>query len=1811
MQKATNRQQLQQVHHAGSKADIADKALPKSRRLLSADEYADRVRNAAYPLAIALQSDAPLKRTTVNAAMTSAFGGSDAEGAWNRKDAYEAQEVALVMLLHSAARKLRSQSPEQVLEFVRKKQEQLPTQTVRTDSLIKFQQFSTPLPLSFLVLRAARVTPEDIVLEPSAGTGIMATMAKLNRAQVVVNEYADTRVALLKKIFSPGLVFNEKGEQIDNILPSGIVPSVVIANPPFSRSTTKDKTDRLTILKHLKSSFAKLACGGRMVLISGENFKPNAPSWKKSYQQFRERGDVKIVASYGIAGAAYRKNGTNFATRITVFDKVPEPNFTDTSMIDNRELRSSELFRLISALPARHPAPNKKLMFGLPKAIATYKPPPVPVNFAKPPPPQEEEVQQQQPLPLQQEEKSVSSKRSTGGLPEGMTPAPGLGRRKGQWLKRKKRKLEQEASSSALRSQTEQQAPPSPPLPTTVQPPSKLPQQEQKGEQNPEQQLALDTESLLPPPSTPPTTSRRSRSGKRARRMMPPLPAPPAPSTTAAPEDKAKAEFSVILAKPPTFAKKSVASTGQKREGSSSDNTTPEEPAEPKPKDEPAPAAVKSEPKELEPARDPTVTPVEYVTVEMPLNDFGGLEDECFESYQPKRISISGARPHPTDLVESSAMSAVLPPVPTYTPLLPKFVVEEGVLSNCQLETVIYAGEAHSSFLSGYYKRGENDDTLVPTSKDDSEGRQYRRGFFLGDSTGCGKGRQIAGVIADDFAQNLQGTKGRAIWVSKSSQLIEDAKRDWAALGGDPDEVFSLSSWKLGESVDRASGIMFVTYPTLRTERSGRSRYEQINDWLDSDFEGVIAFDEAHEMGGAVATKNKLGISKQPSQQGLKGIRLQNANPGAKVLYVSATAATEVSNLSYATRLGLWGTGEFPFDEREDFIDEIEKGGVVAMEVVARDLKALGLYISRVLSFKGVENELVKIPLTPEQKKIYNTYARGFQLIHKNMQAALVAAGIVNEDGEVLNRRAKASAISAFEGMKQRFFNHLLTAMKVPVLIEEIKKDLKGGKSVVVQIVSTNEALIGRKVQQIPEKERDNLNIDITPREALADFLNKSFPVNAYEEHEHDGRTYSEIATDSEGNNILSREAVEIRDKLIVDIALLPPLYGALEQLLFEFGEEGVAEITGRKQRILLNPETDSHYISKVPANAKGAETSAFMDGRKRILIFSEAGGTGRSYHADLTAINQQPRVHYVLEPGWTASKAIQGLGRTHRTNQAHAPLFRILSTDVLGELRFTSSICRRVNQLGALTRGQRQAAGQSIFDDSSNLESRYASRALDFLYDQVIADKLEGFSTAEFQDKTGLRLKTDQGENVFTRPPMTRFLNRLLALPIDEQNQLFSYFAKLHKGVIEAAKESGTYEAGMQELDGENFKLVNRELLYTHPVAGSSTTCSEVEVTKQVEVTPSSAALAEFEENTFRHVQDRNVFGLFFNKQSERVAFVEPTTSVTSDTGQTIGRVAIVRPTGTTRMHTKRFLSSQWQPIEKKEWVKKWDIEALNAPTTTTERTFIISGVLLPVWGIMQGGNSTVFQVQLDNGERLLGKVVRPVDLEKIHKAMKVASKVTLTPDEVFNAVLEDGQKIAIGSGISLSRSTVNDSHRIRVDTGRKGFINRGLLKRLEAAGCFSEILYGKIAVFISTSEFEGPSVTHALQEAFGSSVPTQSKTPMTPVTPAESSSTSDGGSSDSSTVKSAAIATGQAAENVDYPDSISSPELQALYLAVEQNEELALELDQTVRETKNADWRGHQIKERMLLSAIHKVVNDDGLTVSVFDAVKAQQAY
>ena len=56
----------------------------------------------------------------------------------------------------------------------------------------------------------------------------------------------------------------------------------------------------------------------------------------------------------------------------------------------------------------------------------------------------------------------------------------------------------------------------------------------------------------------------------------------------------------------------------------------------------------------------------------------------------------------------------------------------------------------------------------------------------------------------------------------------------------------------------------------------------------------------------------------------------------------SATGASDVNNLAYAVRLGLWGPGT-AFANREQFISEIRDGGIAAMELVARDPRRANL----------------------------------------------------------------------------------------------------------------------------------------------------------------------------------------------------------------------------------------------------------------------------------------------------------------------------------------------------------------------------------------------------------------------------------------------------------------------------------------------------------------------------------------------------------------------------------------------------------------------------------------------------------------------------------------------------------------------------------------------------------------------------------------------------------------------------------------------------------------------------------------------------
>ena len=215
----------------------------------------------------------------------------------------------------------RATSPAAMLPMLTKIASLLPTQTRRSLESESLQQFSTPIGLAFVASIAAAITPADVVLEPSAGTGLLAIFAELSGASLVLNEFAETRAGILGELFPGVSTTRYDAAHINDHLDAGIVPSVVLMNPPFSAAVHVDRRMADAALRHVASALARLPEGGRLVAISGASVAPDNPAWTASFTRLQEHG--RVVFSAAIDGAVYAKHGTTIDTRLTVIDRVP------------------------------------------------------------------------------------------------------------------------------------------------------------------------------------------------------------------------------------------------------------------------------------------------------------------------------------------------------------------------------------------------------------------------------------------------------------------------------------------------------------------------------------------------------------------------------------------------------------------------------------------------------------------------------------------------------------------------------------------------------------------------------------------------------------------------------------------------------------------------------------------------------------------------------------------------------------------------------------------------------------------------------------------------------------------------------------------------------------------------------------------------------------------------------------------------------------------------------------------------------------------------------------------------------------------------------------------------------------------------------------------------------------------------------------------------------------------------------------------------------------------------------------------------
>lgn len=1463
-----------------------------------------------------------------------AFGGTQAEGAYTPKDAADAIELGVNRYILDGLYQTLPDDPMGSLTKARMAVDQIRRQILdkipaqqnrRTEEQDEFQQFSTPPDLAFVMAMAANISPNDTVLEPSAGLGGIAVFAKNEGATVYANEYSKRRADILETLpFEK--VFVENAEQLNNILPASVKPTVVLMNPPFSSTAGRIPGERKSSnsIAHLEQALKRLAPGGRLVALIGKGKEAMGGETSKAVEAWIHAPGKVLLARIGVSGKGYKKYGTTYDNQILVFDKIASTG--QAAVIANVEDVRDAIPLLKEVRDARvHSSPQPTADQSGSEAAAR------PSQGAHRPG-----------QPLSPATDSLGARPAQGARPDRGSGSPSSPGGRGA----QSRPASATGGADVSHDDTR---------------PGGRGEQSQLGESVGE--------------------------GTEGSRMA-----------------------------------------GDRRPGSSVENGVGRVPTE---RDAPARATAEA----VEPGLDPS--------------DVGDLTDAVYETYRPKKLKIQGAKPHPGELVESAAMNAVDAPDITYQPDIPQGLITDGSVSIAQMEAVVAAGQAHEKIL--------------PSG--------VRQGFFVGDGTGVGKGREISTIILDNFRQGRK----KALWVSMKPDLIADAKRDWSGIHQNPDQIFGTTSAK--EPIANANGILFTTYAGLyqgteadrggalssRLDKKGdgtgrvASRLDQIVNWLGKDFEGVIAFDEAHAMGNASPDSGDgggRGGAKEASLTGLVGLELQKRIPLARIVYVSATGATEVANLAYAERLGMWGTGT-AFADRNTFIGKMKEGGLAAMELVAQNLKAMGLYLARQLSFRGVTYDKLEHQLTDKQRVMYDEIARAWQLVFRNMDAALKATG-GNE-----NARTKGAARGRFWSTQLGFYNQLLTSMLMPSVLADVQKRLDQGHAVVLQLVNTNEALAKRTRADDKQAGLDMDSLDLTPKRMLLrmllEYVDKAFPTQQFEQvMDADGKVTSQPVVDSQGSPVESAEAVAMKDALLRKLADLNVPEGALEQLLDTFGEKMVAEVTGRQTRDIRVTDADGN-ITKVSQTGRShkmrqADAKAFMDDKKQVLVFSAAGGTGMSYHADLSAKNQRKRIHYLIQPGWRADGAVQGFGRTHRSSQKQPPEYILATTDLKGHKRFISSVARRLNQLGALTKGQRQTGGQGFFSEEDNLEGPYAAGAMRALFMDLFRGRIEGMGWTDLvEQRMGLDNLVDKRTGTLLDekiPKLTQFMNRILSLEVNEQNQMFDAFHDRMRRAIELAASKGELDTGMETLDAAGVTFSKEETVYIHPESQSKTKLLDFEVTHNISFVP-------FEEAQ----KFQKLVGFVVGKKSGKVfAEVRPGTTSTDKAGEVHTDITLRSTVHWKSVYTiKEKVDKNYEPVDTAIARAKWREQIKSADPTYTETIHLLSGTMLPIWDRLPDGLMRVMRVQDDNGRRWIGRIIEDKDLGDMKKRLGVESEgEAFTPESAIAALNAKsmGSYIVLSNDWKIYRRRVNQE--LRYELAGKEL--SASWPELSKAGVFSE---------------------------------------------------------------------------------------------------------------------------------------------------------
>src|SRR5438128_709763 len=559
-------------------------------------------------------------------------------------------------------------------------------------------------------------------------------------------------------------------------------------------------------------------------------------------------------------------------------------------------------------------------------------------------------------------------------------------------------------------------------------------------------------------------------------------------------------------------------------------------------------------------------------------------------------------------------------------------------------------------------------------------------------------------------------------------------------------------------------------------------------------------------------------------------------------------------------------------------------------------------------------------------------------------------------------------------------------------------------------------------------------DLDFSPREVIAAMVDRGFPTTLYQDvtDPGTGKTIQVPVRDAQGNTVQSKEALRMKQAVIDGLSALELPENPLDQLVNHFGERNVAELTGRTRRLIRDIRSNVEYKKRNPEGVAMHRTNVhemeqFKLGKKRVAIISDAAAMGISLHASNRAHNRQRRVHVTLELGWSADKQMQTFGRTHRSDQAVPPEYVLLSTELGGEKRFSSTIARRLGSLGALTKGDRRSADSSDLA-KYNFETEEGRAALCLMLRRIVeSGNVPGLANPrQTLRDIGLLVRNRDGceevrkEDLYNVP---RFLNRVLALDVDHQNSLFDHFVDLFDQTVRYAKANGTFDEGVTDIKALAIRIAKpQRVVHTDEITNAQTT----HYTLEIDVPSKAISFDEAEQ-----VRKRKT-GAFFRhrKNGHFILAIESGLHTNAENGNSYRTFAVWKPEAarSTYIHDDDLKEKYRAVIPSKArdwWIKKH----ASVPPIETHETHIIGGAIIPLWQRFKTHEEArlrVVRVTTDDGQRIVGIRIPTEQVGPIVAALG-ATRDLREPEELFIGILDEGEEVTLVSGLKLCRKVVH----------------------------------------------------------------------------------------------------------------------------------------------------------------------------------------